>query len=69
MPFKQCIEDGEHVLLLCQSFGIQQRDLVAGVLTLVQPYGLSNPSNKVVTQLLIYDSKDFPMKSIEISLS
>ena len=54
------IEDTEHVLLLCPSYDIQRQDLLAGVLTLVRPFGLSNLSNKVLTQLLLYGSKDFP---------
>ena len=29
------------------SFDIQRRDLLAGVLALVRPFGLSNPSNEV----------------------
>ena len=54
------IEDTEHFFLLCPSFDIQRRDLLAGVLALVRPYGLSNPSNEVLTQLLMYGNKDFP---------
>ena len=54
------IEDTEHFLLLCPSFDTQRRDLLAGVLTLVQPFGFSNPSNEVLTQLLMYGNKDFP---------
>ena len=29
-------------------------------LVLVRPFGLSNPSNEVLTQLLMYVNKDFP---------
>ena len=54
------IEDTEHFLLLCPSFDIQQRDLLAGVLALVRPFGLSNPSNEILKQLLMYGNKDFP---------
>ena len=54
------IEDTEHFLLLCPSFDIQRRDLLAGVLAFVRPFGLSNPSNEVLTQLLMYGKKDFP---------
>ena len=53
------IEDTEHFLLLCPSFDTQRRDL-AGVLALVRPFGLSKPSNEVLTQLLMYGNKDFP---------
>ena len=54
------IEDMEHFLLLCPSFDTQRRDLLAGVLALVRPFGLTNPSNEVLTQLLMYGNKDFP---------
>ena len=54
------IEDTEHFLLLCPSFDTQRRDLLAGVLALVRPFGLNNPSNEVLTQLLMYGNKDFP---------
>ena len=51
------------------SFEIQRRDLLAGVLALVRPFGLSNPSNEVLMRLLIYSNKDFPDEIIEIALS
>ena len=56
--------------MLCPSFDIQRRDLLAGVLASVRTIGLRNPSHEVLTQLLMYGNKDFPdEKSIEISLS
>ena len=54
------IEDTEHFLLLFPTLDIQRGDLLAGVLALVRPFGLSNPSNEVLTQLLMYGNKDFP---------
>ena len=54
------IEDTEHFLLLCPSFDTQRRDLLAGVLALVRPFGLNNPSNEVLTQPLMYGNRDFP---------
>ena len=39
---------------------IQRRNLLAGILALVRTVGLGNPSNEVLTQLLIYGNKDFP---------
>ena len=33
---------------------------LAGVLALVRPFGLTKPSNEVLTQLLMYGNKDFP---------
>ena len=43
-----------------KSFDTQRRDLLAGVLPLIRPFGLTNPSNDVLTQLLMYGNKDFP---------
>ena len=54
------IEDAEHFLVLCPSFDTQRRDLLAGVLALVRPFRLTNPSNEVLTQLLMYGNEDFP---------
>ena len=58
------IEETEH---LCCSVHpltskIKRRDLLAGILALVRPFGLSNPSNEVLTQLLMYGNKDFPVE-------
>ena len=54
------MEETEHFLLLSPSFDIQRRDLLAEVLALVLPLGLSSPSNEVLTELLMYGNKDFP---------
>ena len=54
------IEDTKHFLLLYPSFDIERRDLIAGVLTLVRLFGLSNSSNETLTQLLIHGYKDLP---------
>ena len=52
------IEDTEHFLLLCPSFDLQRRDLFAGVLAILRPFGHNNLSNKVLTQYLLYGNKD-----------
>ena len=39
---------------------MQDANLLAGVLALIRPFGLTNPSNEVLTQLLMYGNKDFP---------
>ena len=36
------------------------RSILAGVLALVRPFALTNPSNEVLPQLLMYGNKDFP---------
>ena len=58
-PWNDDIEDAEHFLLLCPSFDAQQRDLLAGVSDVLRPFGHSNLSNKVPTQLLLYRDEKF----------
>ena len=53
------IEDTEHFLLLCPSFNIQRRDLLAGVSVVSQPFVQINTlSNNVLVQLLLYGGKN-----------
>ena len=53
------IEDTEHFLLLCPSFGSQQRDLLAGIEELLRPFlQIASLSNDALTQLLLYGDKD-----------
>ena len=52
LNFLMFVSNWKHFLLLCPSFDTQ-RDLLAGVLALVRPFGLSIPSNEVLTQLLM----------------
>ena len=59
-PSNDGIEDTEHFLLLCPSFDLQRRDLLAGVLAILRPFGYNNLSNKVLTQYLLYGNKDLP---------
>ena len=40
-------------------FDAQRRDLLAGVFDVLRPYGHSNLSNKVLTQLLLYGDENF----------
>ena len=50
-PANDGIEDSEHFLLLCPSFDAQRRDLLVGVSDVLRPFGHSNLSDKVLTQL------------------
>ena len=59
-PNNDGIETMEHFLLLCQSFEVERRNLLAGVVELLQPYGYSNLPNEVLAQLLLYGDKDLP---------
>ena len=54
------IETTEHFLLLCHTFAAKRRYLLAGVFELLQPFGYTNLSNEVLTQLLLYGDKDLP---------
>ena len=49
------IEDTKHFLLLCLSFELQRRDLLAGVVELLQ---ITSLSNDALTQLLLYGDQD-----------
>ena len=54
------IETMEHFLLLCHAFEAERRSFLAGVSELLQPYGYTNLSNKVLAQILLYGDKDLP---------
>ena len=57
-PTNDGIEDTEHFLLLCPSFDIQRRDLLAGFSVLRPLIQINSLSNNVLTQLLLYGDKD-----------
>ena len=59
-PTNDGIEDTKHFLLLCPSFDVPRRDLLAGLSTLLQPLGNTNPSNEFLMRILLYGDKDFP---------
>ena len=59
-PSNDGIEDAEHFLLLCPSFDVQRRDLLAGFSDVLRPFRHSNLSNKALTQLLLYGDEKFP---------
>ena len=58
-PTNDGIEDTEHFLLLCPSFDVQRRDLLAEVSQLVRPFvQINSLSNVVLIKLLLYGDKD-----------
>ena len=59
-PSNDGIETTEHFLLLCPSFVVERRNLLATVLELIQPFGFTDISNEVLTQILLYGDKDLP---------
>ena len=58
-PTNDGIEDTEHFLLLCPSFDVQRRDLLAEISQLLQPFvHINNLSNIILTKLSLYGDKD-----------
>ena len=60
-PINDGIGDTEHFLLLCPSFDVPRRDLLAGVSGFLRPLGHTNPSSEFLMQILLYGDKDFPV--------
>ena len=59
-PTNDGTEDTDHFLLLCPSFDVQRRDLLAEISQLLQPFPhINNLSNIVLIKLLLYSDKDF----------
>ena len=58
-PSNDGIESTEHFLLLCPSFEVPRRNLLAVVFALLRPFGYIDLSNEVLTQLLSFDDKGF----------
>ena len=57
------IEDTEHFLLLCRAYDIHRRDLLDSVNAILRPHGLSNPSNKELSQILLYGHEKLTFNS------
>ena len=62
-PSNDVIESEEHFLLLCPSFDTQRRSLLHRTLPLLRPLGIANPSNELLSQILLYGCKDLPADS------
>ena len=54
------VEDMEHFLLLCRAYDIHRCDLLESVNAILRLHGLSNPQNKELLQILIYDHEKLP---------
>ena len=59
-PTNDGIETTEHFLLLCPSFEVERRNLLARVFQLLRPYGYIDLSNQVLAQLLLYGDSYLP---------
>ena len=57
-PSNDGIENEEHFLLLCPSFDTQRRNLLDRTLPLIRPLGITNPSNELLSHILLYGWKD-----------
>ena len=59
-PKNYGIEGTEHLLLLFPSFDAQRRNLLAGIVKILRPYGrIADLSNDALTQLLLYGDQNF----------
>ena len=56
-PTGDGVEDTEHCLLQCPYLSEEGRDLLPGVF--LRPKGYINPSNEVLTEILLNGDKDF----------
>ena len=73
-PTNDGIEDTEHFLLLCPSFDLHRRDLLAGIVELLRPFvRIASLSNDALTQLLLCGdqdlSNDLNKNVLELTLS
>ena len=72
-PTSDGIEDTGHFLLLCPSFDLQRRDLLAGIVELLRPFvQITNLLNDAFTQLILYGdqylSYDLNRNILELTL-
>ena len=56
-PTNDGVEDNEHFLLHYPSLEEERRDPLAGVFSLLRPYGYIDSSNKFLTELLLFGDK------------
>ena len=59
-PTNNGIEDTEYFLLLCPSFAVPRRYLLAGVFALLRPFGHASLQNDFLIQILLYGGQNFP---------
>ena len=63
-PTNDGIEDTEHFLLLCPSFDVQRRHLLAGVSVLLQQFvEINSLPSDVLVQILLYGDKNLSNES------
>lgn len=62
-PTNDGVEDTEHFLLHCHAYDAYRRDLLDSVNATLQPYGLSNHSNALLLEMMLYGNERFSVDS------
>ena len=68
-PANDGIEDTEHYLLLCHSFKVNRRTLLAGVNDILIVHGKPEGLNDNILQILLCGDKDLPLKANKLILN
>ena len=59
-PTNDGVEDTEHYLLLCQSHAEPRCELLNGLNAMLLPSDISNPSNELLVELILYGNERLP---------
>ena len=59
-PANDGVEDTEYYLLLCQSFERPRRELLNGFNEILPPSAISNLSNELLVELILYCNETLP---------
>ena len=59
-PANDGVEDTEHYLLLCQSYEEPGRELLNGLNAILPPCDISNLSNELLIELILYGNERLP---------
>ena len=62
-PINDGVEDTEHFLLLCHAYDEVRRDLLNSVDAILRPHGLTNLSNEILLQILLYGHEKLSLDS------
>ena len=59
-PSNDGVEDTEHYLLLCNSYEEPRRELLNSLNAILSPSDISNLSNELSVELILYDNEKLP---------
>ena len=59
-PANDGVEDTEHYLLLCKSYEEPRRELLNGLNAILPPCDISNLSNELLIELILYGNERLP---------